>query len=291
VFADDVRHLSHYALSLKGLDLVFLSADESDPVFNRIDLMVSDGGPSEFLDDPQNFLHVQRRQLLDDRFREQIEIVSYLPRPIVLEVTLEFDADFADVFEVRGATRCRRGPLHAPKVDGSSIEHRYVGVDRERYATRVHLDPVPTTLDATGAVYRLALEARARTTLTVTVEPEPPRARTRSRTTGFAAAARTLAKSAEALVGRSTRIRCDNLVLQHFIRQSVLDLNALSIDFQGDRVLAAGIPWFCCPFGRDTLLASYEALTLNPDLATSSLRALAHLQGQKYDDFTEEEPG
>lgn len=291
VFADDVRHLSLYQLSVKELSLVFLSADESDPAFNRIDLMVSHSGTPEFLDDPQNFLHVQRRQLLDDLFREEIEIVNYLQRPITLELELAFAADFADVFEVRGAKRCRRGTLRPARIEDASVEHRYVGIDGHSYATRIELAPAPTSLEAERAVFRLQLDARARTSISVTVDPRSPRGAMRSRANGFAAAARSLTDSAESFVERSTRVHCDHLVLQQTITQSALDLHALSIDFQGHHVLAAGIPWFCCPFGRDTLLASYEALLLNPDLAASSLRALAQLQGQKYDDFTEEEPG
>jgi glycogen debranching enzyme len=80
-------------------------------------------------------------------------------------------------------------------------------------------------------------------------------------------------------------------VLDEVLRQSSIDLHALTVDLGGHRVLAAGLPWFCCPFGRDTLLAAYEALTLNPDLAVSTLRGVAQLQGKKVDDFTEEEPG
>jgi len=56
-------------------------------------------------------------------------------------------------------------------------------------------------------------------------------------------------------------------------------------------IVAAGIPWFCCPFGRDALLTSYEALLLNPDLATQSLRALASFQGRRDHEANEEEPG
>src|SRR3954451_4865804 len=56
-------------------------------------------------------------------------------------------------------------------------------------------------------------------------------------------------------------------------------------------ILAAGIPWFCCPFGRDSLISSYAALIVQPELASHALRVLADFQGRVDDDITEEEPG
>jgi glycogen debranching enzyme len=56
-------------------------------------------------------------------------------------------------------------------------------------------------------------------------------------------------------------------------------------------ILAAGIPWFCAPFGRDALLTASQSLLVNPSLAKDSLRVLAAYQGKRFDEHTEEEPG
>src|SRR5690606_34266488 len=97
---------------------------------------------------------------------------------------------------------------------------------------------------------------------------------------------RAVRERAERFLDDSTRFRCDDAVIQHVLEQSTMDLLSLTVDVRDHDVIAAGIPWFCCPFGRDTLLASYEALTLNPGLAASSLRALSSFQGTRHDDFT-----
>lgn len=290
LFADDTRFLSHYELSVGGRALLHLSGDESDLAYNRVDLMVSGAGDDEFLDDPQHFLHVRRRQLVDGSFREMIEIVNYLQRRVDLDITLSFAADFADVFEVRGAKRARRGRMVPPLVEGASIELRYDGVDGARYATRMSFTPAPSSISAAKALFHLHLEAGASGRVDVAIEPRPPRRAPAVRST-FDGAARERREAAERFLEESTRIRCDSLVLQQVISQSEVDLHALEIELHGQRVLAAGIPWFSCPFGRDTLLTAYEALMLNPGLAATSLRALAGLQGRVFDDFTEEEPG
>jgi glycogen debranching enzyme len=44
-------------------------------------------------------------------------------------------------------------------------------------------------------------------------------------------------------------------------------------------------------FGRDSVVAAYQSLMLNPDLATQTLRVLAMHQGKEKNDWRDEEPG
>src|SRR5437762_2814249 len=75
------------------------------------------------------------------------------------------------------------------------------------------------------------------------------------------------------------------------ITRSALDLRALLEFHEGGPFPTAGIPWYAVPFGRDGLIAAYQTLVWNPDIARGTLRLLARYQGQKVDEFTEEEPG
>ena len=61
----------------------------------------------------------------------------------------------------------------------------------------------------------------------------------------------------------------------------------------GECVLpAAGLPWFMALFGRDSLITSYQALPFVPELARTTLRALARPPGaRECDDFRDAEPG
>ncbi len=99
------------------------------------------------------------------------------------------------------------------------------------------------------------------------------------------------ASDAQAFLAGSTRYVCDSGMLQDVLDQSAADLHALRVEFDRHTIVGAGIPWFCAPFGRDALITAYEALTLNPDFATESLRTLAAFQGKTHDPETEEEPG
>ncbi len=82
--------------------------------------------------------------------------------------------------------------------------------------------------------------------------------------------------------------------LEAVVSRSHADLGALRIfdpDFPERAVVAAGAPWFMTLFGRDSLLTSWMALLVDPDLALGVVQTLARFQGDKVDDETEEEPG
>ncbi len=249
------------------------------------------GADPTFLDDPQNFLHVQRRQLIDDELREQIELVNYLPRPIHIELLLTFASDFADVFDIRGAKRPRRGRSRAPVVAGGVVELSYEGLDEIVYVTRLTFAPAAHVLTADTATFQLTIQPSAAKRVEISVRPMNAPVTNPRRKTRFDNRVRDEREEAARQLDSCTRFRCNDAVLENILLQSAKDLRALSLELRGERMVAAGIPWFCCPFGRDGLLTAYEALMLDPELAASTLRALAMFQGTRHDDFTEEEPG
>ena len=86
----------------------------------------------------------------------------------------------------------------------------------------------------------------------------------------------------------------DHSDLQSIIQRSGEDLGALRIfdpDYPERAVVAAGAPWFMTLFGRDSIIASWMALLVDPDLALGTLQTLARFQGTKADARTDEEPG
>jgi glycogen debranching enzyme len=78
------------------------------------------------------------------------------------------------------------------------------------------------------------------------------------------------------------------------IRRAGVDLGALRIfdpAHPREPVVAAGAPWFMTLFGRDSILTAWMSLVFGPSLALSTAATLARLQGKKYDETTEEQPG
>jgi glycogen debranching enzyme len=291
LFYQDTRFLSFYELEVRDCRAARLSAETSHPAYNQIDLMVSDPEREELLEDPSNFLHIRRRQILDGGLLEEIVFTNFLMRACDIEVVVRFGADFADVFEVRGAKRAKRGSTHRARVEGASVVLGYTGLDGRTYETAVSFGVAPTELAPDHAVFELNLSPDRSTTIEVRVAPVIDGV-TRSRPgLPFTRSAEMRASDAETFRAGSTKYVCDSGMLQNVLDQSAADLHALRVEFDRHTIVGAGIPWFCAPFGRDALITAYEALTLNPDFATEALRTLAAFQGKKFDAATEEEPG
>ena len=90
------------------------------------------------------------------------------------------------------------------------------------------------------------------------------------------------------------RVETDFEDLRKVVARSAEDLGALRIfdpDYPERTVVAAGAPWFMTLFGRDSLLTSWMALLVDPDLAKGVLQTLARFQGTKVDPRQDEEPG
>ena len=89
-------------------------------------------------------------------------------------------------------------------------------------------------------------------------------------------------------------VTTDHDGLRRVVARSAEDLGALRIfdpDYPERTVVAAGAPWFMTLFGRDSLLTSWMALIVDPDLALGVLQTLARFQGEDVDPRNEEEPG
>ncbi len=290
LFFNDTRFLSKYELVVEGGNVAYLSAEVTDDANNQIDLMLGGEDPSDVLDDPEHYVHIRRRQLIDNDFVEQITLTNYLRRELKLGVVIAFGADFADIFEVRGSQRARRGEKKPPAVRGSEVALSYRGLDGREMTTCLSFRPAPSRIDEGEARYDVVLAPGEHATIEVFVSVSCGDKRPRERT-AFARRVSQLEEEARQFRAGCARFGTDLGVLSRCLARSQSDLFALRVNLGRHAVLAAGIPWFCAPFGRDALLAGYESLLLNPELAVASLRMLAAYQGERDDPYTEEEPG
>ncbi|WGD37501.1 glycogen debranching N-terminal domain-containing protein [Lysinibacter sp. HNR] len=89
-------------------------------------------------------------------------------------------------------------------------------------------------------------------------------------------------------------IESDDSRLGNWVTRALEDLDALRMTTTArpnDPFLAAGAPWFFTLFGRDSIWAARMLLPLGTELAASTLRVLASLQGTTTVNETAEQPG
>ncbi len=290
IFCDDTRILSYYALRFAGGIPARLSSDVRRMFHAQIDLAVNDREFGGNAWDPRNCVHILREVVLDEGLRECVTLTNYLTVPIAFWMELDVEADFADIFEVRGWLRSGRGTLYEAAADDRTITFSYRGVDGLLQMSGVKFSKPPTEVGPRGAAWRFNLDASARIEFDWEIVSGDPRRSVANRRNiaqdGLRLDSEYL-RWGHACSGWRTDVEAFNLMLE----RAVEDMHALSFRCDGYRVPAAGIPWYSTVFGRDSIITALQTLPLNPAIATETLRFLAARQGEKHDEFTEEAPG
>jgi glycogen debranching enzyme len=294
LYYHDTQFLSGFKLRVNGVEPVLLSANTEQNYVATFQLMHSEGAPLLGSERHQaNTLSIRRTRFLADGLRERIGVLNANPRPVRLELEIELEASFRDMFAVRGfrAAAPEAEPVNVTTAsDGIAFER--VGRDGVRRTTHVTLRPAP---DATlGTRMRLSKELAPQQvfTLEIAVIPREDGAGEAPSPGRFDDALDALNARYRRFLRACTRYTTSSESLDDgLITRSALDMRALLEFHEGGPFPTAGIPWYAVPFGRDSLISAYQGLGWNPDLARGTLRLLARYQGQKVDEFTEEEPG
>jgi glycogen debranching enzyme len=100
-----------------------------------------------------------------------------------------------------------------------------------------------------------------------------------------------LRRSYESWERACTRVWTDNELYNSLLSRGLRDLRALLTPTRHGSLVAAGIPWFVAPFGRDSLLTCHQTLMLNPDLTRTTLEVLAAFQADEVDEWRDAQPG
>jgi glycogen debranching enzyme len=292
MYADDIRHLSHLKLEIGGAQPVLLSAS-SENAYESVINLTNPRLSTEEGDIEQMTLNIKRVRLVHEKFFEHIQTRNHGGSHASFVVKTTLAADFADIFEVRGVNnRLTRGRLLAAKKEADGVFFGYVGQDETFYQTFVRVSPSPDVEivdDQAVLTWHVSLKPREAFSLTLEIEPIVD---------GVPSAAISFSDAEKNAEDEATRwhLSCSRFVGSHtgfgrVIEASIRDLNALQIEAGDISTMAAGIPWYVAPFGRDALITCYEMLLLNPEPARDSLLFLAASQATESDPDRDAEPG
>lgn len=236
-------------------------------------------------------VHISRTKVLwDGVCHERLVVRNFALHGVGIELVLHFGADFADIFEVRGMDRERRGRLHAPEVRDGAVTIAYDGLDGVRRSTEVAFDPEPDWLGARAARYRLTLDPGRATSVDLAItcrtgdEAGPRRI-------GFELARDRATSLGDAVERTSARISTTNELADEWLQRSMADLAMMTTQTEHGPYPYAGVPWYSTVFGRDALFVGRQTLWLMPDLTAGILRYLAAFQADRDDPATDAQPG
>ncbi|TXM94150.1 amylo-alpha-1,6-glucosidase [Methylobacterium sp. WL116] len=325
LYFQDTRYLSRLHFTIEGQrPLMLSSVMQDDNGALSVDMTTPDirldGGDEITL--AREIIAIERTKFL---FRgacyDRIGLRSYDSRQRTLRIEVTFDADYRDLFEVRGTARTSRGKRAVQVASDQEVQFRYVGLDEIVRTTALHFGPKPKLLEPGRAVFEVTLAPEGRASLFVRVVCEAHRAFTSApsaeKTGEDAAAALSLASGSTAV--RPPKGLYEGMVFARAYRDARRDLRELTagittIISSNDQfneaacratadlyMLAsrtpegiypfAGIPWYSTVFGRDGIITAMMALWIDPKFAKGVLRYLAVTQAKTVDPAADAQPG
>ena len=218
---------------------------------------------------------------------QRVAVKNYSDRTVRFELSFRFASDFADIFEVRGASRPRRGIARAPSIGPDAVLLNYEGLDGVLRQTKVVFDPAPNTLEHHTARYQLTLAPNQVAAIFLALACGPAETWKPNFFKGLLAARR----ETRAATRNAATVQTSNAIFNEVLCRSMADLDMLLTETPDGRYPFAGIPWYSTTFGRDGLITAQEVLWLNPEIARGVLKRLARYQATTIDHEADAERG
>ncbi len=292
IYRDDMRYLSRLEMRVQGRRPIPLSssvasdntrllADLTNP-----DIMDQEGRVVLHRGDA----HVSRRKQMHNAcVFERIVLTNYSLEEHEYTVSFGFEADFADIFEVRGSVRTSRGRIAEPTIRGNAfVVLEYTGLDGAERRTQLEFDPPPSALGTNFARYTARLKPGERREFFVTVRTDP---QFKPGPPDYRRAGQELRREVRRQAANFAKIHSSNEQLTRWAHRSYADVRMLLTPTDSGMYPYAGIPWYSTPFGRDGIITAIQLCWLNPEVARGVLRFLSEHQAMEVDEHREAEPG
>ncbi len=324
LFCHDTRYLSRLELQIAGRSPILLSST-ADKGFA---LSVLCTNPHIGDNIKPESIGIKRDLVLNGGLFEAIAIANYGTEPVRFELSLSFDADFVDLFQIRGFNRDTQGhllrlyvptpkeevtPPDAPQEGDRAarpesplpstfpstppppeLSLAYQGLDGAVMESRITFsDRQPDAFQGNTAIWHLTLDSHATVNLGYRLQML---INGRSASTVQPPLTLAQAQAAELMEEQTwrqqvTQIRVDKNTYNQIIERAEQDIYLLRQSFSQGKALSAGVPWFSTLFGRDSIIAASQTLMLDPQIARETLKILAHYQGNEHDEWRDEQPG
>jgi glycogen debranching enzyme len=304
LYHHDTRFLSKLVLRIAAQRPLLLSSTiKEDNAVLAVDMMNPDIKHGDDIVIPRGSVHVFRSKVLwNSACHERLRIHNYGLSAVTIELSIDFDADYRDIFEVRGTHRAKRGTRLPGECTKNAVLIAYDGLDHCVRGTQFVFDPAPDELTAAQARYTLHLEPRAEASLHLEINCEeglPADASARrarlGRSSRHASCYEDAAKASADELAQSRdddpKIVSSNEQFNLWVNRSISDLYMMETKTRYGRYPYAGVPWFSTVFGRDGIITSLEYLWYEPSVARGVLGYLAATQADSVSDAQDAQPG
>lgn len=289
LFYKEMRHLSRLVLRLEEhAPLLLSSSVRLDNAVFTADLTNPDLRLTDHRDLGRGKLHFSRSTFLwGNTCRQRIQVQNYDAEMVTLELIIELESDFADIFEVRGFQRNRRGNLLNPRLEPSAVTLLYQGLDGIQRGTRIESSILPAVVSASQMQIPIQLSKGEQIEVAIDIDCRVGEAVDVSHLEGNVL--NLIEKRGAEISG--VDIYTSNEQFNNWIGRSVADLKMLVTSTSEGLYPYAGVPWFSTIFGRDGIVTGLEYLWMCPEIAKGVLTCLSSTQATELDPDRDAEPG
>lgn len=291
IFHKDTRFLSDLRVLVNGQRPLLLSSTVQDNnALLAVDLTNPDLLKAGNLELARDTLQIARSKFLfEGACYERLGVHNFGSDAHAFEFVFYFSADFADIFELRGHRRERRGTIESTRGE-NGVVFLYHGLDGVVRRTTIGFDPRPAEIGKDSARFLVELNPGERASLFMTVACEE-RTHEQSPVRQFFVGLRDARRALVASTARAASVETSNDIFNEVLCRAVADLYMLMTDTPQGAIPYAGIPWFSTPFGRDAIITAIEMMWLDSTVAKGVLRFLAATQAKDIRRESEAEPG
>ena len=293
LYYQDTRFLSRLTLKLgKDRPLLLSSTVREDNAVMAVDATNPDSWRDGEIVIPRGTLHVFRSKILWEKTcHERLRIHNYGRAAVDVSFAIEFDADFADIFELRGMNRERRGRRLETEVTKDGLVLAYEGLDNRFRRTRIVFDPAPTRLNESVATFQIRLEAGKDASYRCAIACEVDGDSRQHVRPCYESVVEEAASALECVRAREPQIFTGNEQFNDWLNRSLADLHMMRTETPYGPYPYAGVPWFSTVFGRDGIITALQCLWFDPSIARGVLAYLAATQADAHNPEQDAEPG
>jgi len=291
IFREETRYLSRLELRINGLRPLLLSSTvRDDNVLLSVDLTNPDMELPSGDTLLRGTLHIYRSKFLSENAcLDRVSVHNYGLEPVSVVLSFAFEADFADIFEVRGQQRERRGIRLPDEFERSGVTLTYEGLDKVVRRTRLQCSPISCGIRDSEISVPITLEPQQNTDFCLNILCESD---------GSSGALleydKVLARVNEERSGSALAevdVYTANEQFNDWLNRSRADLEMMVVSTAFGPYPYAGVPWFATVFGRDGIITALELLWVAPSVAKGVLSYLSATQATVADPERDAQPG
>jgi glycogen debranching enzyme len=293
LYYQDTRFLSRLTLKLgKDRPLLLSSTVREDNAVFAVDATNPDVWRDSEIVVPRGTIHVFRSKILWDRTcHERLRIHNYGRAAVDFVLSIDFDADFADIFELRGMNRERRGRRLEPEIMENGLVLGYEGLDRRLRRTRIVFDPAPTRVSKSVVSCQVHLEPGKEVSYRWAIACEVDGDSQVEIKPCYENITQQAAGGLEHIRAREPQVFTGNEQFNDWLNRSLADLHMMRTETRHGPYPYAGVPWFSTVFGRDGIITALQCSWFDPSIARGVLAYLAANQADGEKPEQDAQPG